>query len=111
MFIHKIGDSCPSGTWSDVTRLKNSDECMACPRGKMCPSLTPDTGIKSESEMEDCLGGYWCQFGVTSITIGSSGSCTATEKYDKCQPGFYCPVESSKPTPCPAGTYQVKIFI
>ena len=83
----------------------SEDECKPCPGGYYCyklgaesydPSLN-DTGI------ELCEAGYYCKLGVD---VGTPTNETSTGYGGPCPTGFYCPIQTEDPTPCPTGTYR-----
>lgn len=83
---------CPPGTFSNRTRLTDSNQCFLCSEGSYCEThgLSEPTGL--------CDAGYYC--------TPSSNTRNPTDGYggDICPPGHYCPQGSSAPLPCPAGT-------
>lgn len=83
---------CPSGTFSNRTRLSDVSQCFSCIEGSYCetPGLSAPTGL--------CDIGYFCTAGSNTRTpdAGYGG--------DICPPGAYCPEGSSAPVLCPPGT-------
>ncbi|KAM8989363.1 uncharacterized protein PRD47_016786 [Ara ararauna] len=84
---------CPEGTYSNQTGLENPRKCKPCPGGMFCASA----GLSSPSG--PCLPGYYCtsEARVPNPVHDEAGSL--------CPAGHYCPPGSSKPEPCPAGTF------
>ena len=79
---------CPPGTFSNLTKLENEDQCSPCSAGSFCSAaglLQPD-GL--------CKKGYYCQ----------NGSKSSTEKI--CPKGYFCDEGSFAAAPCPIGTYN-----
>lgn len=101
----KGGYYCPEGTEDPQkcspgryapdpkNMLKSMDECDFCPPGKFC-----ETGSQS-TPSGDCSEGYYCMLGSPTKEPNSTYG-------DICPSGTYCPAGSSRPTPCPAGTYN-----
>lgn len=75
------GYYCPAGT----------PKMIACTAGSMCTIA----GLSAPNF--DCYPGYYC--------VQGTGNSYGTW----CQVGYYCPTGSPRPTPCPAGTYQIYI--
>ena len=100
------GHYCPAGTIA-ATKYK-------CPIG----TFNNITGIGSQSECSDCLGGYYCgQPGLTyPRTLCSAGyycrrSANISTPYqdwdaDECPVGHYCPEGTTEPVACPLGTFS-----
>ncbi|KAM7082943.1 uncharacterized protein J5F26_014046 [Ciconia maguari] len=84
---------CPEGTYSNQTGLGNPRECKPCPGGTFCASA----GLLSPSG--PCLPGYYC---TSKAHIPRPVN---DEAGDLCPAGHYCPPGSSKPEPCPTGTF------
>ena len=85
---------CPNGAYSDQTQLKSSAECISCPAGMYCGQ----EGLSWPSGY--CNSGYYCS-GRASSPVPSDGTTG-----NICDPGAYCPSNSSQPTMCPPGTYN-----
>eukprot|EP00916_Digyalum_oweni_P016107 GHVL01026433.1.p1 GENE.GHVL01026433.1~~GHVL01026433.1.p1 ORF type:complete len:1507 (+),score=344.66 GHVL01026433.1:59-4522(+) len=99
---------CPPGTYSNLTNLKNIDECVMCDIGKYCS--TP--GLKQPTD--SCYPGFYCagyawlpaptfddiQWWPTPLTFDVT-------KYpgNRCPAGSYCP-GNVLPLPCPSGTFS-----
>ena len=85
---------CSIGTWSNSTGLATQSECQDCIGGHYCDSLgqTQPTGLCSE--------GYYCSSGASTSTPtdGVTG--------DQCTAGHYCPNGTTVPIQCAAGTYM-----
>lgn len=65
-----------SGTYSNKTHLKSSDQCTPCPSGKYC------SGTSNKIWDGYCEAGYWCIQGAShkAPTDGVSGH--------HCSPGY-----------------------
>eukprot|EP00994_Dinema_validum_P000383 NODE_1071_length_1119_cov_117.414953_g820_i0.p1 GENE.NODE_1071_length_1119_cov_117.414953_g820_i0~~NODE_1071_length_1119_cov_117.414953_g820_i0.p1 ORF type:complete len:315 (-),score=41.32 NODE_1071_length_1119_cov_117.414953_g820_i0:16-960(-) len=87
---------CPVGKFNNKTRLETDTECTLCSSGMFCAT----TGLSNPTGM--CAGSYYCLLAATTPTPvdGLTG--------DICPPGFYCPIGSGVPQPCPPGTYSAK---
>ena len=111
-------DSPAAGNWSD---------CHPCPAGNYCP----DTNATTNGTQ--CIPGDFCPEGSqlpTSCQPGKSLSicyvllfnvavlcfhenhghisgyyCNMSKTQVRCPPGFYCPLRSEYPRPCPMGHY------
>eukprot|EP01022_Parablepharisma_sp_SALTPOND_P016781 TRINITY_DN2541_c0_g1_i1.p1 TRINITY_DN2541_c0_g1~~TRINITY_DN2541_c0_g1_i1.p1 ORF type:complete len:3538 (+),score=416.51 TRINITY_DN2541_c0_g1_i1:4982-15595(+) len=81
--IGGIAIACPARTYTygDVLGATNSNNCMNCIHGKLCPNH--DTGIM------DCPAGSYCVNGLQS----------------SCPAGSYCPTGSFVGLKCHIGTY------
>ena len=81
---------CPNGTFSNLTGLAESSQCLDCTPGHYCgePGLVQPSGL--------CFAGYFCQ----------SGSTTPSPVDSTCPAGHYCPEGSVNPVPCLAGTHS-----
>ncbi|NXU76321.1 AB24G protein, partial [Oreotrochilus melanogaster] len=84
---------CPEGTYSNQTGLGNPRECKPCPGGTFCASA----GLSSPSG--PCFPGYYCtsKAQIPNPLHDEAGSI--------CPEGHYCPPGSTKPQPCPTGTF------
>ncbi|NWS49971.1 SVEP1 protein, partial [Probosciger aterrimus] len=90
---------CPPGKYQDQAGKSQCEtcpagmECKPCPGGMFCASA----GLSSPSG--PCLPGYYCtsEARVPNPVQDEAGSF--------CPAGHYCPPGSSKPEPCPAGTF------
>ena len=89
-------NSCPRGTFSNATGLKNVSQCVDCPYGYYCDGdgLTEPSG--------KCDPGFYC---VLRSDVKNPGSATAIG--GPCPPGHFCPEGSSSPQQCEAGTYNL----
>ena len=103
------GDICPRGVYCEPGSVQ----------GTKCPTGTYNniTGLRSESECQDCLPSYYCQQEGLEVP---SGKCferyfckgkavvpnPSMESYgDICPAGSYCPKGTHTPILCPVGTY------
>jgi len=82
---------CPPGTNTSVLGLQDLSQCQPCMKGMFCPA--PGTVLA----IRPCVPGYFCPTGTINPISNSSLLCPV---------GKYCPQGSSKPEPCPLGTYQ-----
>ncbi|XP_039224464.1 multiple epidermal growth factor-like domains protein 6 [Crotalus tigris] len=87
-------EACPEGTYGIRKGLRNLQECIPCRAGFFCaiPGQNTPSGR--------CEAGFYCwRRAVSSMpTDGVTGNI--------CPPGTYCPIGSSAPILCPAGTYS-----
>jgi len=114
---------CPVGYYS----IGKNTTCGACAPGYVCP---PGSSSPTPPGSECQMGGY-CPDGVSFVPCpgGSRGYRSgATSFYNgcepcpggfyctqgstrastlMCEPGYYCPINSTSPTACPAGTYNL----
>ena len=90
---------CDAGTYSPLSDLSLSSECLSCDPGFSCPN----TGMTSIGPA--CDAGYVCTGGSTSATPPTPYSFPDNNN-GECPPGYFCPAQSSAPTPCPIGQYQ-----
>ncbi|XP_069599133.1 uncharacterized protein K04H4.2-like [Ranitomeya imitator] len=85
---------CPRGTYNPHRGSRAVEDCWPCDPGHYCDTLgqTRVTGLCSE--------GYFCVHSVITSTPnqGTLG--------DVCPSGYYCPVGSVVPHPCPFGSYS-----
>ncbi|CDW74865.1 cast multi-domain protein [Stylonychia lemnae] len=91
-----IPTKCPIGTYLNQFNGKSQSDCKPCAPGKYCnvEGLIEPSGY--------CDQGYFCISGSTSMTpINQS-----IETYGPCPAGKYCPLGTSYPIPCPAGTFS-----
>ena len=82
---------CFNGTFNPVVRAEGPRACLSCTPGKYCETrgLSEPTGY--------CSAGWYCSGGSDSAMTVTHGG--------KCQPGYYCPANSSAPIPCDPGYY------
>lgn len=111
---------CPSGTFSDQTRIADASQCSVCPEGFYCGRGTVTPKICEEahycppgaSEQTPCPAGYYCRYTVhhgktiSMLKVCPGGYyCPQKSVYAiKCTNGFYCPEGSAAPTSCPSGS-------
>ena len=101
--------TCPIGTYSNVLNLPAESDCKACRPGYYCATA----GLIAPSA--ECQPGFFCtQRAVegsppanwlSPATLAAAPS-TTTPDAGPCPPGFYCPLATPWPLPCPAGTYS-----
>nr|XP_047130962.1 uncharacterized protein LOC100202447 isoform X1 [Hydra vulgaris] len=87
-------NACPEGTYNNRTGLRLESECEDCPAGKFC------SGTGKSSWSGDCSAGYLC-IGKATINKPVDGVTGVI-----CSKGFYC--EEGAPTmkACPPGKYN-----
>ncbi|PIK35707.1 hypothetical protein BSL78_27463 [Apostichopus japonicus] len=107
------GVPCPIGTFSNLTGLQYSNECLSCLSGMYCEltGLTWPTGFcdsgylcisaaqtsaPQDGTNEPCPVGHYCQEGAVSAepcppgTINPSTRGTSLSSCLPCPPGYYC---------------------
>merc|ERR1711871_1305911 len=112
---------CPPGRFSDT---EGSSECSICLAGHACEAGTdipvpcaPGNASASGAEhCEPCPAGHWCAESQTPLwnatrcpagTFCREGRDTPPdESLDACPAGYYCPIATPAPLPCPAGTHR-----
>ncbi|EDV28435.1 uncharacterized protein TRIADDRAFT_51343 [Trichoplax adhaerens] len=112
---------CPSGTFSNTTILKTSNDCTVCTPGYYCGStgLTQPTGKcnagyycpagsnTSQPSAYTCPIGAFCLEGSANPTYCANSTWQNTTKSSSCntcEAGYYC-IESHQPRSCPEGYY------
>jgi len=88
---------CPVGTYGDREGLANVSECRQCDGGHYCSG----TGKMNTSGL--CAEGYYCQHSVNISRPSASNSHTGVGGV--CSIGHFCPIGTSQPIACPAGSY------
>lgn len=78
---------CEPGYYQDLT---GQSSCKDCPVGYYCPEEGMD-----DYSANQCPAGYYCALN------------TADYGDYMCEPGEYCPLGSTSPTECDAGSYCV----
>ncbi|KAJ8256943.1 hypothetical protein COCON_G00190950, partial [Conger conger] len=87
---------CPPGSYGNHSRLTKASECTPCDPGMYCK------GSGNTSPTGPCSAGFLC-FGGSPLPSPTDEVTGA-----RCPPGFYCPVSSSTPRPCPKGSFSEK---
>jgi len=88
---------CPTGTFSPLSGLQSSTECLPCSAGRYCDRTNATTPAGP------CEAGFYCHNGSDTATPttghqGFAGICPA---------GSYCKEgDSSAPVACPEGTFN-----
>ncbi|XP_072885876.1 uncharacterized protein [Hemitrygon akajei] len=86
---------CPSGTFSNRSKLVSQSDCTPCIYGHYCGS----EGLVTPSG--ECWEGFYCLQGAklpkNPVADGTGGPCP---------PGHFCPSGTTFPLGCPAGTYN-----
>lgn len=98
---------CPPGTFSPSTNLSDAAQCTGCPPGYAC-------GGGSGSTSSPCSAGYYCppntirpdDYPCPPGTFSSSTNLSDVAQCTQCPPGSWCPLASSAPKSCPAGSYS-----
>ncbi|XP_014845642.1 PREDICTED: uncharacterized protein LOC106919650 isoform X3 [Poecilia mexicana] len=103
---HATQFPCPRGYYNPEPMTQSLDSCLPCPPGHYCEKerLTKVSG--------KCKAGWFCvsaawnsqPFDLDNYT-NANCLCPATSTGGRCQVGFYCPLGSSEPVPCPPGTF------
>ena len=105
--------SCPRGTYSDQEGLYDVSQCLPCTAGSYCDQEHLD------APTAQCDPGHYCVYGVDRAQPdGNNDTCPASNNascayYDAhqtgyggvCPLGYYCPLGTTLPFPCPNGTY------
>jgi hypothetical protein len=96
---------CPEGTYRSSTGATALTDCVDCTAGNFCPRGT--------GTPRDCPPGMYCTDNSSGTpvaarcpggtysgdsTVATAAGCTA------CPAGYYCPIGSITPVPCPPGT-------
>ncbi|KAM6933259.1 uncharacterized protein FYW49_001626 [Xenentodon cancila] len=103
---HATQFPCPRGYYNPEPMTQSLDSCLPCPPGHYCEKerLTKASG--------KCKAGWFCvsaawnsqPFDLDNYT-NANCLCPATSTGGRCQVGFFCPLGSSEPIPCPPGTF------
>ena len=106
--------SCPRGTYNSQRGLATMDECSPCDGGHFCAF------INATSPTGPCDAGHYCQqamdrpdpvgYDNTTLDSSTSGMCplggtSAQGIGGICPVGHYCPLNSTVPLACPAGSF------
>ncbi|KAJ8397174.1 hypothetical protein AAFF_G00440080 [Aldrovandia affinis] len=101
---HATQYPCPRGYYNPEPMTQSLDSCLPCPPGHYCDKerLTSASG--------KCKAGWFCvsaawnsqPFDLDNYT-NANCLCPATSTGGRCQEGYYCPVGSPEPHPCPPG--------
>ncbi|NXG22224.1 AB24G protein, partial [Grallaria varia] len=86
---------CPRGYYNPDAMTQSLDSCLPCPPGHYCGK----EGLTAPSGHGPCSPGYYCTSKARVPNPGRDGTGSL------CPAGHYCPPGSSKPQPCPAGTF------
>ena len=84
---------CPLGTYLNTSLNQDQSSCLPCPGGKYCNEF----GISEPSG--PCSGGYFCP-------NDRDNKINPTPLDFICPSGHFCPIGSSDPFLCEAGSYQ-----
>ncbi|XP_071958404.1 uncharacterized protein [Antedon mediterranea] len=93
-------EPCPSGTFSQNTRVTREEDCEECPPGHYCNMQ----GFVKVSQAPLCDPGYVCTGGSTTPTPDTSSGMGYP-----CPVGHYCPAGTITELGCNIGTYQPSI--
>jgi hypothetical protein len=95
-------EPCAPGTFGDAYGLRRAEECTLCSPGSYCDGygLTDVRGLSSP--------GFYCIAGCKTSTPYALvvRNDTGIGFGDICPAGHYCPIGSSLPIPCAAGTFN-----
>ncbi|XP_030007195.1 multiple epidermal growth factor-like domains protein 11 [Sphaeramia orbicularis] len=86
--------ACPAGTYGNMSGLIEKRQCSLCDPGMYCK------GEGRTSPIGPCAAGFVCVGGASELS--PSDNLTGYP----CPPGFFCPVGTAVPKPCPKGTYS-----
>ncbi|XP_042566185.1 multiple epidermal growth factor-like domains protein 6 [Clupea harengus] len=91
---------CPPGTLLPLPGATSPEDCLLCPAGLFCalPGLSEPTG--------PCQEGFHCSPGSSSPNGTGITMQMESDEGSICPTGFYCPVGTSYPVPCPPGTFS-----
>lgn len=96
--------SCPIGSYNDVFHKISADDCKSCPAGKYC---NIEQGVEPTG---DCEQGFFCVDGASTATPDTETfDSNGYPVYGPCPAGYYCPVGTVWPLPCPIGTYSASV--
>jgi hypothetical protein len=111
-------------------RANTNDDPFICPHGAYCPTGTGDPilcsagyfsaheGNTNVNQCHPCTPGYFCEnTGLSQVTAHCaegyycSGNASISAPIDGvtgdiCPRGYYCPLGSEEPIPCPPGTFM-----
>ena len=96
--------NCPAGYYCSVPGAVNFT--TPCPIGAMCPkgsatyTVCADTTYQNFPAQANCIScpaRFYCLNG---------GSLTTASAPRDCPPGYYCPINTASPLPCPASTFS-----
>ncbi|KAJ7990480.1 hypothetical protein DPEC_G00300750 [Dallia pectoralis] len=103
---HATQFPCPRGYYNPEPMTQSLDSCLPCPPGHYCEKerLTAVSG--------KCKAGWFCvsaawtsqPYDLDNYT-NANCLCPATSTGGRCQEGFFCPLGSSEPLPCPPGAF------
>ena len=107
---NSTGDICPSGFYCP----ESSDRPQPCPQGH----FVGYSGASHVVECQLCISGMFCsQFGLSTPEgecdqgfFCPEGQVSQRPEQFTCPEGNFCPIGSSLPQPCPAGTYQNQLM-
>ncbi|XP_062603182.1 uncharacterized protein LOC134264959 [Saccostrea cucullata] len=85
---------CPIGTFNNLTGITDVSLCSPCSGGYYCP--TP--GIVTP--VSQCDSGFFCKQNANISTPIQGVDANI------CPEGYYCPVGTTNPVPCPKGSYS-----
>ncbi|MDR3742451.1 MAG: SMC family ATPase [Terracidiphilus sp.] len=91
---------CKEGTYRATTGATAESDCTPCDAGYYCSSL----GQTAVDTTNVCAAGFYCAAGAFAASPAYT-SATAAATFGLCTPGHYCPLQTSSPQSCSAGTY------
>uniref|UniRef100_A0A3Q3IVN5 Uncharacterized protein n=1 Tax=Monopterus albus TaxID=43700 RepID=A0A3Q3IVN5_MONAL len=102
---HATQFPCPRGYYNPEPMTQSLDSCLPCPPGHYCENERL-TKVSGKCKAWFCVSAAWNSqpFDLDNYT-NANCLCPATSTGGRCQVGFYCPLGSSEPVPCPPGTF------
>ncbi|CAG5098823.1 Oidioi.mRNA.OKI2018_I69.XSR.g16008.t1.cds [Oikopleura dioica] len=94
----RLGEPCPSSTFSNALIATDDSTCTSCTAGNYC------VGLGQTSITGDCEEGYWCSGGNESPRPENELNSTGNLIGNACSPGEEC--DTIVATPCAEGFYQ-----
>lgn len=97
-------EPCNPGTYGSLSGLRSSSDCSPCDGGSYCDGygLTVPSG--------PCSPGYFCssasQTSTPAVIFNEYQNFTRFGSNGICPRGFFCPLGTSIPMPCPIGTFN-----
>ena len=92
-------ESCPAGTYRNLTGGTQVDDCYKCPAGYYCP-------YNGSAIIIPCTNGTYCPNGTIKPQFCEAGFyCPGAQTKIPCPSGFYCPYATANRIPCPTGHY------
>ena len=96
---------CSSGTFNSKRGQDSADDCTDCPPG----TFNSLVGQESDASCRPCPAGTFGSMTgnemCTPCAGGSFQAATGATGCSSCEPGYVCPIGSTSPVPCDAGTW------